>query len=320
MALAGCGHELRPGVQSCPVCGRSVADDGSVLPDLQAPVTLGSPTAPDGPGRRPFDDSAAMPPRAQPDPYAPTVASRAGQAPPLQLDPDQPPPAQPGSYRASADEPGPRRPRKKWLFGLIGVLVAGALAAVWLAVQPSHHGPPAGHGSSPAPIRSVSFSASASTPSPSPSIPTRQQAAEGLSGLLAQSVQDRSSIVAAFSDVSQCGQNLSQDQQTFQSAAASRQNLLSQLANLPGRSALPPNMLAALTNAWQNSSKADQHFAQWAQDEVSHGCRQNDQSDPNVRAAARPDDQATIDKKKFVSLWNPIAARYRLPTYQWNQL
>lgn len=319
MALAGCGHELRPGVQSCPVCGRSVADDSSVVPDLQAPVTLGSPTATDGPGLRSFDDPAASPQRAQPDPYAATVASRANQASPLLPDPHQAPPAQPESYRASTDEPGRRCSRKPWLFGLIGVLVAGAVAAVWLAVQPSHHGPPAAPTSLPATTRPVSSPASAS-PSRSSSVPAREQAAQGLSGLLAQSVQDRRSIVAAFSDVSQCGQNLSQDQQTFQSAAASRQNLLSQLANLPGRSALPPNMLAALTNAWQNSSKADQHFAQWAQDEVSHGCRQNDQSDPNAQAAVSPDEQATIDKKKFVSLWKPVATQYGLPTYQWNQL
>ena len=295
MALAGCGHELRPGVQFCTVCGRSVADD---------PV--------------------ASPQRAQPDLYAPTVASTTNQASP----------SHPGSYRASADEPrrrwarparpqsnqtGPRRSRKPLLFGLIGALVAGALAAVWLVVQPFHSGPPATHVSSPATVRSASASAPAST-SPSSSVPAREQAAEGLSGLLAQSESDRSSIVTAASDLSQCGQNLNQDQQTFQSAAASRQNLLTQLASLPGRSALPPNMLAALTNAWQNSIKADQHFAQWAQDEVSHGCTQNNLSDPNAQAAVSPDEQATIDKKKFVSLWNPMATQYGLPTYQWNQL
>jgi hypothetical protein len=33
-----------------------------------------------------------------------------------------------------------------------------------------------------------------------------------------------------------------------------------------------------------------------------------------------PDNQATIDKKAFVSAWNPVATRYGLSTYQWNQL
>ncbi len=334
MALAGCGHELRPGVQFCTVCGRSVADDSSVVPDLQTPVTLGSPTTTDGPGLRPFDDPVASPQRAQPDVYAPTVTSRANQAPPPQPGPDQAPPPQPGSYRAPPAEPGsrrarpagprshqtgPRRSRKPLLFGLIAVLVAGALAVIWLVVQPFHNSPLATQTSSPATVRPSSASASAST-SPSSSISAQEQAAEGLSGLLAQSVQDRSSIVTAVSDVNQCGPNLNQDQQTFQNAGASRQNLLTQLANLPGRSALPPNMLAALTSAWQNSIKADQHFAQWAQDEVSHGCTQNDLSDPNAQAAVGPDDQATIDKQKFVSLWNPMATRYGLPPYQTNQL
>lgn len=164
---------------------------------------------------------------------------------------------------------------------------------------------------------------SPSTPGPassSPAVPAQQQAADSLAGLLKQSVTDRNSIVQAVNDVNQCGPNLNQDPQIFQSAAASRQNLLSQLANLPQRSALPADMLAALTTAWQNSIKADQDFAQWAQDEISHGCTQNDQSDPGAQAAVGPDNQATASKQAFVSQWNPIATQYGLPTYQWNQL
>jgi len=132
---------------------------------------------------------------------------------------------------------------------------------------------------------------------------------------------DRSSIVAAVSDVSQCGPNLHQDPQTFQSAVTSRQALLVRLASLPGRSALPAPMLAALTGAWQNSIKADQDFAQWAQDEISNGCTSNNQSsDSHAQAAAGPDAQATTGKQTFVGQWNPIATHYGLPTYRWNQL
>ena len=164
-------------------------------------------------------------------------------------------------------------------------------------------------------------SSSASAPASSPAAqPAQQQAAQSLAGLLAQSVTDRSSIVAAVSDVSQCGPNLHQDPRTFQAAVASRQNLLSRLASLPDRSALPASMLAALTSAWQNSIKADQYYAQWAQDEMSSGCTSNSTSDPNAQAAAGPDTQATTGKKTFVSGWNPIATHYGLPTYQWNQL
>ena len=53
----------------------------------------------------------------------------------------------------------------------------------------------------------------------------------------------------AVSSVSQCEPTLSQDPQVFAGAAASRQRLLSQLASLPGRSALSGQMLQALTGA-----------------------------------------------------------------------
>ncbi len=106
----------------------------------------------------------------------------------------------------------------------------------------------------------------------------------------------------------------------MENSAASRQQLLSQLASLSGRSALPPQMLQDLTNAWQESMTADQDLARWAQDESSQGCSQNDQADPNYAAAADPDNRAKADKIAFVGQWNPIAAQYGLTTYQWDQI
>lgn len=153
-----------------------------------------------------------------------------------------------------------------------------------------------------------------------PSSPSAQQAAASLAGLLTQSVTDRSSTVNAVNNVGACGPSLSQDPQVLESAAAARQRLLSQLASLSGRSALSGQMLQALTGAWLASVTADRDFAQWAQDELSKGCTQNDQADPNFQAAATPDARATTDKKAFVNLWDPIAAQYGLTTYLWNQL
>jgi hypothetical protein len=222
-------------------------------------------------------------------------------------------------FRPAPVEPAPAplrppgRPRRlrTVLLGLVTFLAAGGITAgVMLIAHPLQGGPapaPAG----PAPGETAS----------SPAAPAAQeQAARSLAGLLAQSVTDRSSIVAAVNDVSRCGPNLHQDPQTFQAAVTSRQNLLTQLASLPGRSALPANMLAALTNAWQNSITADQDYAQWAQDEISGGCTSNNTSDPHAQAAAGPDAQATAGKKTFAGLWNPLATRYGLSTYQWNQL
>lgn len=208
--------------------------------------------------------------------------------------------------------PPPDRPRRlrNLLVGLATFLAAGGItAAVMLIAHPLPRG------AAPSPSGTVS------APSSPAAHPAPQAAARGLAGLLAQSVTDRRSIVAAVNDVSRCGPNLHQDPQTFQSAATSRQALLTRLASLPGRSALPAPMLAALTSAWQNSIKADQDFAQWARDEISNGCTSNNQSsDPHAQAAAGPDAQASTGKQTFVGQWNPIATRYGLPAYQWNQL
>jgi WD40 repeat protein len=162
----------------------------------------------------------------------------------------------------------------------------------------------------------------APSPSASPSLneSAREQAAEGLAGLVLQSVTDRSSIVAAVADAESCGPTLSQDPQTLENAAADRRNLLVQLANLQGRSVLLPDLLATLTGAWQNSMKADQDYAAYAQDELSKGCHKNDTSDPNYQAAIGPDGRATADKQDFVTLWNPIATEYGLPTFIWSEL
>jgi hypothetical protein len=165
--------------------------------------------------------------------------------------------------------------------------------------------------------QSARATASASATS---TLPPRQQAAKALAALLAQSVTDRSDITGSVSDVDKCGTNLSQDAQTFDNAATSRQNLVSQLAGLPARTALPASMLQDLTQAWQASASADQDLSQWAQDESSAGCTRNDHADPHFQAAAGPDNQATSAKKAFVSQWNPIASTYGLASYRWNQL
>jgi hypothetical protein len=199
---------------------------------------------------------------------------------------------------------GPRRSRRL----LIPVIVAAALIAVVAGalVLQRHPGGTAASGTT------------GSTPSPS-SQATRQ-AAVGLSGLLAQSVTDRADVIDAVTDVRRCGPSLHQDAQTFASAASSRMRLLSRLGSLPGRSLLPAAMLQDLTGAWQASAQADTDLAQWAQGKIARGCRKNNRANARLRASYVPDAQATADKKAFASLWNPVARRYGLTVYQWNQL
>ena len=148
----------------------------------------------------------------------------------------------------------------------------------------------------------------------------QQQAAQALAALLTQSVIDRSDINAASNDVSSCGPNLYQDAQTFDDAANSRQSLLSSLPTLTDISTLPPQLLQALTSAWQASEQVDEDYANWASDEYSGVCTQNDTSDPNYQDAVAPNQEATLYKQTFSNLWNPIATKYGLSTYQWDEL
>ena len=155
---------------------------------------------------------------------------------------------------------------------------------------------------------------------PSSAVPSRRQAAQALAALLAQSGTDRATVTQAVGAVAGCSPGLSQDETIFSNAASSHQALLAKLAALPDRSALPASMLTDLTMAWQASGQADQDFAMWAQDEISHGCSTNYQSDASYQAATVPDDQATKDKKAFAALWTAIANEYGLPLYRYNQM
>jgi len=143
---------------------------------------------------------------------------------------------------------------------------------------------------------------------------------QALAALLAQSGTERAEVTQAVSAVAACSPGLSQDETIFSNAASSHQALLGKLVALPDRSALPAPMLQDLTAAWQASAEADQDFARWTQDEVSHGCSTNYQSDASYQASTVPDDQATTDKKAFAALWAAIADQYGLPSYQYNQI
>jgi hypothetical protein len=155
---------------------------------------------------------------------------------------------------------------------------------------------------------------------PSTSSQAARQAAVRLSGLLAQSVTDRAAVIDAVADVRGCGPSLRQDARTFATAASSRKRLLSRLGSLPGRSLLPAAMLQDLTGAWQASAQADTDLARWADDKIARGCHRNSRSDAPLRASYVPDGQATAGKQAFASLWNPVARRYGLTVYRWNQL
>ncbi len=255
--------------------------------------------------RRPPPPSGPQPWPAPPDavprpsPAAPDATRVDGPGPVPSGDPVEellaglPPPPASGAPRRS------RRP-------LVPVIVAAALVAVvaGIVIFRGHSGSTAASGTTPS---TVSQNA-------------RREAAVRLSGLLAQSVTDRAAVNDAAVDLRGCGPSLRQDARTLARAASSRQRLLSRLGSLPGRSLLPAAMLQDLTSAWQASAQVDTDLAGWADDLITRGCHGKSRSDAHLRASYAPESQATVGKRAFASLWNPLARRYGLPTYQRNQL
>jgi hypothetical protein len=208
-------------------------------------------------------------------------------------------------------QPGsrPRLPFKLPGGKLVPAAVAGGLVLiVVVALVLSMHGGSSanngGAGASGSPTASAGNSAL-----------TQQQAAVALSGLLAQSGKDHAAVNAAVSNVEACGKGLAQDAQVFATAASNRSTLLTKLAQLPGRAALPPAMVSELTTAWQASATVDGDLAKWAADAARH-CRKGNLNDPNYTATMPFDSKATNGKIAFVRLWNPLAKKDGLPTYQ----
>jgi hypothetical protein len=223
-------------------------------------------------------------------------------------------PYPPGPYPPGPPQDGKRRPWSRLPSGpltpaIIAVVLVLVVAGVVIAAM---------HGSSNS-SGATAGSTAGSTPTATASANAQaeKQAATQLAALLPQSGADRGKVVNAVVDVQNCGKNLAQDAATFSTAAANRQTLLTRLGALPGRAALPPAMVSALTGAWQASAQADTDLSKWAQDELSHGCRKSKVgNDANLKASYGPDGQATTDKQAFTRLWNPLARQYGLKTYQ----
>ncbi|MGD0560778.1 MAG: hypothetical protein ABSA93_38130 [Streptosporangiaceae bacterium] len=177
-------------------------------------------------------------------------------------------------------------------------------------------------GSGSSPTSSGTTATTSAKPSASANSSTgQQQAATALAALLAQSVTDRGDVIDAVVNVRDCGSKLAHDDAVFLKAASNRTRLLADLAGMSDRSALSAAMLQDLTGAWQASAKADSDLAKWADDAMTKGCNKKTiESDGNLNASYGPDSQATQDKQAFASLWNPMATKYGLTTYQSSQL
>ncbi|MFI5689169.1 hypothetical protein [Streptomyces sp. NPDC051636] len=151
--------------------------------------------------------------------------------------------------------------------------------------------------------------------------PARQQAV-ALDKLLADSGNSRASVIKAVADVKACD-NLGDAASDLRDAAKQRNGLVTRLSKL-SVDKLPNNaaLTTALTQAWQASASADNHYAAWA-DQVSgkKGCKKGQaRSTGQTQAGNRASGTASAQKVKAAALWNTIAKTYGLTQRQPTQL
>jgi hypothetical protein len=217
------------------------------------------------------------------------------------------PPQQPGGpgMRRSLRSRGP----------LVPALAIGAvalIAIVALIVANSGGGSPS--------QTAATGSATASASAPPVSDAARKAAAQRLAALLPQSGSDHAAVNGAVFDLDAC-KHLKPARTALGTARQNRENLLTQIRTLPGRDALSPDLLQALTGAEQASAQVDGDLHDWAQDLINGGCNpKTAQSDAHYQASLGGDDTASTEKAKFLSLWNPLAKKYGLQTYQAGQI
>ncbi|MDF6019519.1 hypothetical protein [Streptomyces sp. JH34] len=144
--------------------------------------------------------------------------------------------------------------------------------------------------------------------------PAKPQAEE-LDKLLADSNNSRSAVISAVEKIKSC-RALDQAATDLKGAAQQRRDLVTRLEAL-SVDKLPANaeLTTSLTDAWQASAEADDHYAAWAGQakdgkKVCKGGKAR-QTDETAKANASSG-EATTAKRKASGLWNSIARKYGL--------
>ncbi|MEU0135170.1 hypothetical protein ABZ172_14270 [Streptomyces sp. NPDC006296] len=144
--------------------------------------------------------------------------------------------------------------------------------------------------------------------------PAKPQAEE-LDKLLADSNSSRSAVISAVEKIKSC-RELDQAATDLKGAAEQRRSLVTRLEalsvdKLPDHAALK----SSLTQAWQASAEADDHYAAWAV-QAKHGkkvCKGGKARTTDETAKANASSgEATTAKQKASGLWNSLAQKYGL--------
>jgi serine/threonine protein kinase len=296
-------------------CGQFAAELAEALGLASRPATP-RPGPPDrgAPGQEPAAVSGAPTAPQSPPSRSPLGQSQLGQSRPTQAPPGRP---SPGREPASGtDGPEPARGRRQpGVVKLVLAVVAVAIIAVVVIVVVAAKKPAPHAAASSRPT--ATSSAPSAKPSPAPSAthtaaPQPSAQAAAVAHLLDSSAATRQALHGAVDDVATCT--------SLSSAASQIQNAVNQRSTEYGQaSALSVSALANgavvksdLVAALRTSLAADKDYLTWAQQQLTLGCTSPGQSGA-YSVAFNADQTANAAKAAFVTVWNPVAAKYGDP-------
>ena len=202
--------------------------------------------------------------------------------------------------------------------GVLAVMLAVMLALIAQALADRG-------GSGPPPnLVASGGSATSSTPGAGSSSASTAagRAAAKVDALIAQSVSDHQSVVAAIGQIGS-RTNPTSAATTLSNVAVQRQHVDDQLvsvdwAALSGGRELEAELDAAL----RASTASDSDYATWGRHVAASGCAagQSAAQDGAYTAAQASDSSASSAKTQFVEAWNPLASSFGLPTRQASSL
>ena len=147
--------------------------------------------------------------------------------------------------------------------------------------------------------------------------PAEAQAKE-LDALLAESNDSRDAVIGSVANIREC-KALGKAAKDLRDAAGQRRDLVARLSDL-SVDKLPSNadLTRSLTDAWNASASADDHYAAWADAaKRGKGCGGGGN---HLSAGNTASGDATAAKEEAAGLWNPIAEKYGLTQRQATQL
>ncbi|WP_280879453.1 hypothetical protein [Streptomyces pseudovenezuelae] len=257
-----------------------------------------------------FAQPQAQPPRSPSQPYPQAGGPGYGQQPPQNGSGHN------GHEPQDSGRGGRSRSRVPLIAAVgIGIVVLGVGAGALLG----------GGGSDDSKDKNQTVSATAPVTDASSGAPAADPAkaqAVALDKLLSDSGDSRASVIKAVADVKGCD-NLGQAASNLRDAAKQRTQLVTRLSGLSvDKLANHGELTTALTQAWQASASADNHYAAWADQAAGKkGCRKGQARSTGQTAAGNTaSGTASAQKVKASQLWNAIAKTYGLTQRQPTQL